>query len=87
MAKVTVIQPPPVIPEPEYDLRLTQEEANILFLVTGKVSGDPATTVRGIVDKIYWALRNAGIKYPTKSSIYGETEDYSTFDGQLIATK
>jgi hypothetical protein len=47
----------------EYTLTLTDEEAQVLMDIFGRVGGDPDTTRRGLVDGISRALRDAGADY------------------------
>ena len=45
----------------EYELRLSEDEAQTLFTILQFIGGDPATTRRGHADAIRTALKSVGI--------------------------
>lgn len=49
---------------PQYDLKLSKEEAEFISAMTAKVSGDPGITYRKLSDNIRKALKAAGVEEP-----------------------
>lgn len=50
-----------IVGTPQYHLILSDKEASALLEVVGKITG-PSNGPRGLVDKIYYALKNAGVR-------------------------
>ena len=72
MAKLKVETIPPVVPVKEFILRMSEEEAEAVIAVLGRVGGNPDTSRRKNIQKVYDLL-------------YDElgTGDTSDLDGSL----
>lgn len=58
------------VTEPGVTLALTLDEVEVLQVVLARVGGQPAITARGIVQEIFFALREQGFDY--RSSEHNE---------------
>ena len=56
MAKLEVRTTPPVVPVEEYILTLTKEEAEVVMILVGQVTGSSHHSRRGYADNVFNAL-------------------------------
>ena len=64
-------------------LTLTDEEAKVLAVILAKVGGDPATTSRGVAERISKALYGVGCSYTTTAFYTGYCVDKDLLSGGI----